>query len=398
MPIHMARDVRESLGAMAEKASNPSLLHAKFPVIDGDWSEAKRASLGMWVPGQGIWLDQHIAAERQRLQKERDPEKRVAIGSSLQKAEAARVGMADRRPACEAPAPLLRSRFGVLRAKSVVVTLTLESRLIVDQAVGLVENAGLCLDRHCGLPYVPGSAVKGIARLGAEQGLASARRECQFVFGWAPGSGDDDLPENLKGSAAAGAVAFLPAYPRDEVAPVDVDIVNCHHPRYYGGDEGYPGATDDESPNPQFFPAVKQGAVFEFMLLPIRRSGSTLIMSALGLPSDFDAAATAAEWLTAGLIQHGIGAKTASGYGWFSAEAARPAEAGHTGSGGITEREYGSVRKLADNPGQWENLRREIQTKLRKPENAKWMARFRSDTAGKDYKDLRKKEWYPREG
>ena len=39
----------------------------------------------------------------------------------------------------------------------------LQSRLMVNMAGGVMENAGLCLDRF-GLPLIPGSAVKGCAR------------------------------------------------------------------------------------------------------------------------------------------------------------------------------------------------------------------------------------------
>mgnify|MGYP003295834990 CR=1 FL=1 len=39
----------------------------------------------------------------------------------------------------------------------------LQSRLIVNQAGGIIENAGLCLHRFFGYPMIPGSAVKGAA-------------------------------------------------------------------------------------------------------------------------------------------------------------------------------------------------------------------------------------------
>ncbi len=39
-----------------------------------------------------------------------------------------------------------------------------ESRLMVDMAGGVFENGGLCLDRVSGVPFIPGSAVKGCAR------------------------------------------------------------------------------------------------------------------------------------------------------------------------------------------------------------------------------------------
>ncbi|MBM3883417.1 MAG: hypothetical protein FJ387_27545, partial [Verrucomicrobia bacterium] len=50
----------------------------------------------------------------------------------------------------------------------------LRSRLLVNMAGGVMENAGLCLDRF-GVPYVPGSAVKGCARRMAIQRLLEER-------------------------------------------------------------------------------------------------------------------------------------------------------------------------------------------------------------------------------
>jgi CRISPR/Cas system CMR subunit Cmr6 (Cas7 group RAMP superfamily) len=51
-----------------------------------------------------------------------------------------------------------------------IVYSQLQSRLLVNMAGGVMENAGLCLDR-VGLPYIPGSAVKGCARRMATQQL-----------------------------------------------------------------------------------------------------------------------------------------------------------------------------------------------------------------------------------
>ena len=62
----------------------------------------------------------------------------------------------------------------------------LQSRLMVNMAGGVMENAGLCLDRF-GLPYIPGSAVKGCARRAA---LAALHEWCET--GVKP-TGDDNL-------------------------------------------------------------------------------------------------------------------------------------------------------------------------------------------------------------
>jgi CRISPR/Cas system CMR subunit Cmr6 (Cas7 group RAMP superfamily) len=78
----------------------------------------------------------------------------------------------------------------------------LQSRLMVNMAGGVMENAGLCLDRF-GLPYIPGSAVKGCARRAATQALleaesSEAKADLLFklclVFGW----GDTDWKAGRK--------------------------------------------------------------------------------------------------------------------------------------------------------------------------------------------------------
>lgn len=72
----------------------------------------------------------------------------------------------------------------------------LQSRLMVNMAGGVMENAGLCLDRF-GLPYIPGSAVKGCARRAA---LAALREWCET--GQKPGATGQDQ-DNLFKTACA---------------------------------------------------------------------------------------------------------------------------------------------------------------------------------------------------
>lgn len=59
--------------------------------------------------------------------------------------------------------------------KGEVLYAQLQSRLMVNMAGGVMENAGLRLDRY-GMPYIPGSAVKGCARRAA---LAALHEWCE---------------------------------------------------------------------------------------------------------------------------------------------------------------------------------------------------------------------------
>ncbi len=188
----------------------------------------------------------------------------------------------------------------------------LGGRLIINQADGILENAGLCLHRHFGYPYIPGSAVKGIARHAAwcewreaeEPQKQEIANKIVMIFGYP--TNDDGLdkyiePDKNRRKAVAGSVAFMAAVPMGK-AQLVADIVNCHHGGYYAGKKIV--ATDDESTNPQPFPAVEANSEWRFNLLPLLNIGN-------------DAVKQAREWLIKGITLHGIGAKTAAGYGWF---------------------------------------------------------------------------------
>lgn len=173
----------------------------------------------------------------------------------------------------------------------------LRSRLAINLAEGILENAGICLHPHFGVPMIPGSAVKGIARHAAWQLWQAGEFEATDftrIFGSAPDK--PDKPE------AAGTIAFLPALPTTDGNHLEVDVLTCHHPDYYRGNR--PEAADNEGPNPQFFLTVKTDTTFRFLLAPLRRAQ----------PGDLALAAT---WLTRALTENGAGAKTAAGYGWF---------------------------------------------------------------------------------
>lgn len=238
-------------------------------------------------------------------------EKFVHIGDKSKREEIDREEI-DAVVACQArhgKAPFERS----LPSDGVRFPAKLKSRLIVNQAGGILENAGLCLHSHFGSPYIPGSAVKGVARHAAwcawheaeEPHKADIARKMARVFGYP--TGDKGLDKYLKDlscdATRGGCVSFWAAEPDGKAALV-TDIVNCHHMKYYGSDNPSAVATDDEAPNPQFFPAVEAGATFLFTLVPLRDAGDEEIK-------------LAKDWLVKALTENGVGAKTSAGYGWF---------------------------------------------------------------------------------
>ena len=232
-------------------------------------------------------------------------EKFVRLGGNIKRNEIDAVVSCQKKYGREIPRFLPRGAVSFI-AK-------LESRLIVNQAGGILENAGLCLHPHFGTPYIPGSAVKGIARHAAwcewkEEEDETKKKDIAIriaeTFGYPTGD-KDGLDTYLadrgwKDKRISGSIAFLPTIP-DGKGQLVTDIVNCHHPDYYADKKLT--AADDESPNPQFFPTVESGSRFLFTLVPVRTS---------------DRLADAKKWLVRAITLWGAGAKTAAGYGWFS--------------------------------------------------------------------------------
>lgn len=245
----------------------------------------------------------------------------------------------------------------------------LEARLILNAAGGVIENGGLSLDRNSGVPFIPGSAIKGAARRHAIWKLSQEKNperkvelltQIAGLFGygnqeWLPGrrssndhpsggaaisdfwlamvpveengSESDHLRDELWNQIGAkakdaiskrfgrntfpsqmsGGISFLPAFPTKDLG-IDLDIINCHHPDYYNGDRMV--ALDDENPIPVMIPTIPQGTSFQFCLFPSQPfiSGDDLTV--------------AQNHLTKALQIFGLGAKTNAGYGWFSVDVA----------------------------------------------------------------------------
>ncbi|HPY90073.1 MAG TPA: type III-B CRISPR module RAMP protein Cmr6 [Lentisphaeria bacterium] len=232
----------------------------------------------------------------------------------------------------------------------------LQSRLLVNHSGGILENTGLCLHRFFGAPMIPGSSLKGIARRVALDKVrqaktasekSSALHQVALAFGWADNdwqkksdfqivAGDDwqavwqncassllmklnlPLPKKYEETpwkalgSSCGAVAFLPAVAdcSGESEILEADLVNCHHPEYYQSTDARRSALDTENPIPNFFPAVRAGLDFVFTLAPT--PGAAVRLQDIASHLKF-----AQDCLSCGLSEHGAGAKTNAGYGWF---------------------------------------------------------------------------------
>lgn len=163
-----------------------------------------------------------------------------------------------------------------------------------------LEN-GFTFDRSIGVPYFPGSGIKGLCRAAAVDLVDADKDELNRMFGVQP---EKTL---MKEDASAGDLVFFPAYPaRDHWPHLNVDIINNHHPSYalaLERGDSLPQAVETDSPIPVFFLTVAAGAPFSFRIGS--RSGSA------------EHVTRAFQILESGLDFLGLGAKTAAGYGTF---------------------------------------------------------------------------------
>jgi CRISPR-associated protein Cmr6 len=165
-----------------------------------------------------------------------------------------------------------------------------EWRVVIGTSTHSLLEVGITLHRVYGLPFVPASALKGVARLYAEAVLELEPAQVERLFG---SGGEED--------ARQGDLIFLDGCP---VTPpqIERDVLNPHYSAYYGGRENVPPA-DYLSPRPVFFLTVGRESLFSFGVA----SGS----------GDRRSAAAAAGWLEQALAELGVGAKTAAGYGYW---------------------------------------------------------------------------------
>lgn len=337
--IPMPGDLADLIGSAAQHVENRSLLldkfvfHKRWPVVEEStrrgrdfvkWDEATRWSFLRIAEGSDKLLRKEAVQKRQKASgRNVEPENKERYLAEAKIAETlanSRWGALTELSALRASHTrrflnLFRTAYG---ERASVTIGQLEGRLAINLADSLIQNAGICLDRLFGLPYIPGSAVKGVCRHTALEELrtASKDRQAELLAALAAvfGTADNDFQNgDLKPWAGLcsgrnadhkGAVSFLPAYPVNRETRIAVDLTNVHYPDYYrrGRDEDL----SNERPQPNPFPVVEVGAQFAFCLV------------LNGVNKDANLLTHARRWLEAALTVRGLGAKTAAGYGWFS--------------------------------------------------------------------------------
>ncbi|QDT15050.1 type III-B CRISPR module RAMP protein Cmr6 [Alienimonas californiensis] len=181
-------------------------------------------------------------------------------------------------------------------------------------------ETGLTLHRPLGVPYLPGSALKGLTRawatLTAEEIATDPAILEEFRGEAAPptaemldavfGPEEEPTPPRSENGEwrRTGSVVFHDALPRPGSGfGLAVDVMTPHFPKYYADATGAIAPLEIEDPVPVPF-LVASGGTYAVALTARTAAGTALLPSA-------------AAWCRSALEDLGAGGKTAKGYGYF---------------------------------------------------------------------------------
>lgn len=222
-------------------------------------------------------------------------------------------------------------------------------RMVVGLGGTSVYETSITLHHIYGIPYIPASSIKGVVRSWIIQQIIypnlleedktfeqlepkeqNKKLEKAAMQGnvFAAIFGTDDNASDSK--AHRGNIIFFDAFPTSEPS-IEVDIMTPHYSDYYGDTDNkkQKAPTDTESPIPIPFLTVAKDTKFQFIIgkqkggadlkLKEEIKNSPLITKSNNkLDENSDLIAITTYWLKQALSQHGIGAKTAVGYGYFN--------------------------------------------------------------------------------
>lgn len=436
MPVLMPSDTAKALSDGAFRCDSRSLLLDRFVFDNPAMNEARKLHFAQVCDGffqviektRSQWLgvcESERAKEADRRTAESFLRDTQGMGQRTQAVQA-------RREAC----PSSDLGFADFPG-SKILHAQLQARLVVNMAGGVMENAGLSLDRY-GLPLIPGSAVKGCARHAALAALRewteagekpagdanllapacepfSTRAEMLAaiarVFGWVKSDWGSDKHLDKKSKkektwksdfvwacdgdesillvarrqvgdweSASGTVSFLPSRP-------------CSFGRI-GKIEGLPLPVPEPGKleldvvtchhRDYYDEKMEEADDIEEpvpVVFPAVAPGHVFAFALLPLRgAQPKSVASAQTWLRVGLEAFGLGGKTNAGYGWFAA-----GESVGTAVAGEQERQRESARKLRRQQEEEARRRFEEQERARK--------KAEDDAATADMSDEEKADW-----
>jgi len=226
--------------------------------------------------------------------------------------------------------------------------IALNSPLVCGLGATHVLETSLTLHHIWGIPYIPGSSLKGVCRkvafwkLVEEKNLQNENdiNELQKKFYGDLAYNDTKILtyQLLFGAQDfKGILTFLDVYPDTSTNDGKIfrlDIMNPHYSSYYSDDSGETPPGDWENPIPIFFLTVKEGVKFRFVVLfdnyrwkKIKENGLYITneegkKEKVNIPSNEIEQLTKDNKFLEGILKqaletYGLGSKTRLGYGSF---------------------------------------------------------------------------------
>ncbi len=142
-------------------------------------------------------------------------------------------------------------------------------RMVIGLGGETVLETDLTLHHLYGIPFIPGSALKGLTRAYAAQDkkevfIPSDKPDEAFVPSLTIEKDHETIQRIFGKQKETGTVIFFDALPQNGEARFELDIMNAHYPDYYS--EGKV-PTNDQNPNPVTFLTVAR-TTFIFALAP----------------------------------------------------------------------------------------------------------------------------------
>lgn len=218
----------------------------------------------------------------------------------------------------------IQTRWECVTGKALTFLANPTWRFVSGLGRGGPLEVGFTFHRIYGFPIIPGSSLKGLARMKALVELSKRLSKPFKDLNWLDTPREADFEQKLAECAPApdvetqqqarwfrlifgttkqaGAAVFFDAIPVNP-PQLEHDVMTPHFSKYYQ-DNGSPPADWDE-PKPVPFLTVGKGTNFCFA---VGWRGN----------QDEEAHQQARRWLQKGLQNLGVGAKTAAGYGYFA--------------------------------------------------------------------------------
>ena len=328
--IPLAKDTREAVGAFANRVENRSLLFEKM-VLAKTWGHESRFDdaqrfnvLRACFDGDQLLSQERDSASRAASRGGRNADKsayKAKVAGALASIKLDNPTLTDSR--IRSTLRLQSDLAEAYKGSCISFPAKLGGRLLIGMAGGVMENSGLTLDRITGLPFIPGSSVKGISRHTALWEIRESQNEPEKqqsllnmalnIFGFSPNDlnnrGDflwavqddrarlDTALRAFPGDNYKGICSFLNAQPSNtENLQIVAEVLTPHF---------------NNNLRPIFFPAVEAGSEFSFAIVATRKG----ICKGLDQSSILNQVKS---WLQTALQNNGIGAKTGAGYGWFT--------------------------------------------------------------------------------